>query len=289
MLPIYNEANFLASLKVQIRGQGALIDFLKDQEYDAKGQRQFAYFGNETFTRYSYDPDSFRLINLLTYKSGDNPRTAALQDLHYTYDPVGNIVSIKDDAQQTHFYNNTVVKPTSLFEYDALYHLIMATGREHAGLANETILNYSDLGFVRQLPHQNDISAVRTYIEEYDYDLLGNIKLIQHHFKTRSRSGGDGWVRHYRYAYEDDPTNCTNQLRSTSLPGDPDLGPYGEKYDYDAYGNMFRLPSLTELDWDFMDQLRQVDLGGGGKVFYIYGMGRQRMRKVIERSRYDTD
>src|SRR5829696_48531 len=283
MVPTYNEANFLSSLKVQIRGQGALIDFLKDQEYDAKGQRQFAHYGNEIITRYFYDRDTFRLINLLTYRSGDNPNTDGLQDLDFTYDPVGNITSISDDAQQTHYYNNTVVKPTSLFEYDALYQMIMATGREHAGLANNTIRNYNDLGIVRQLPHDNDISAVRTYKEEYDYDLLGNIKLVRHHFKSQRGIGGDGWVRHYRYAYEDDPTNCTNQLRSTSLPGDPDLGPYGEKYDYDAYGNMFRLPSLTELDWDFMDQLRQVDLGGGGKVFYTYGRGRQRIRKVIER------
>jgi RHS repeat-associated protein len=38
------------------------------------------------------------------------------------------------------------------------------------------------------------------------------------------------------------------------------------------------------MDWNFMDQLRRVDLGGGGTAHYVYGLGGQRMRKVIERN-----
>jgi RHS repeat-associated protein len=95
---------------------------------------------------------------------------------------------------------------------------------------------------------------------------------------------GNGWTRHYRYAFEDNAANRTNRLTSTSLPGDPDTGPYSATYDYDAYGNMTRMPHLAIMNWNFMDQLRQVDLGGGGTAHYVYGLGGQRSRKVIERN-----
>ena len=283
ILPKYNEANFLASLRAQIRGQGNFIEFLKKQDYDAKGQRQFAQYGNEVFTRYFYDPSTFRLTNLLTYKSGTDPQTQSLQNLNYTYDPVGNITQIRDDAQQTHYFNNAVVKPENLYEYDAIYQLVRATGRELAGLGNDTIRTHTDLDFLPQLPHLNNTDAVRTYTEEYEYDLLGNIKVLRHRFKPQP-GVGNGWTRHYRYAFDDVPGNRTNRLTATSMPGDPDGGPYSGTYDHDAYGNMIRMPHLAAMDWDFMDQLRHVDLGGGGNAYYVYGVGGQRLRKVIERN-----
>lgn len=282
VVPTYNEANFLASLKAQVRGQGNFIEFLKGQDYDAKGQRQFAHYGNEVFTRYFYDPKTFRLSNLLTYKSGADPQTQGLQNLNYCYDPVGNITQIRDLAQQTHYFNNAVVKPESLYEYDAIYQLIRAKGRELAGGVNDTIRMHTDLAFV-QLPHPNNVDAVRNYTEEYEYDLLGNIKVMKHRFQSQAGIG-NGWTRHYRYAFEDVPGNRTNHLTATSLPGDPDAGPYTGTYAYDAYGNMTRMPHLAVMDWNFMDQLRRVDLGGGGTAHYVYGLGGQRLRKVIERN-----
>ena len=283
ILPKYNEANLLTSLRAQIRGQGNLIEFLEKQDYDAKGQRQFAQYGNELFTRFFYDPNTFRLTNLLTYKSGTDPQTQSLQSLSYTYDPVGNITQISDDGQQTHYFNNAVVKPESLYEYDAIYQLVRATGRELAGLGNDTIRTHGDLDVVPQLPHLNNTDAVRSYTEEYDYDLLGNIKVLRHRFKPQS-GVGDGWTRRYRYAFDDAPGDRGNRLTATSMPGDPEGGPYGGTYDHDAYGNMLRMPHLAAMDWNFMDQLRHVDLGGGGNAHYVYGLGGQRLRKVIERN-----
>jgi len=282
ILPKYNEANFLDSLQAQIRGQGAFIEFLKNQDYDAKGQRQFAHYGNNVFTRYFYDPKTFRLSNLLTYQSGSDPEAAGLQNLKYSYDPVGNITQIRDDAQQTHYFNNAVVKPESLYEYDAIYQLTKATGRELAGDANDAIRNHGDLEFV-SLPHANDTNAVRNYTEEYEYDLLGNITSLKHRYKALSGMG-NGWTRHYHYAYQDNPADLTNRLIATSRPSDPDAGPYTDTYDYDVYGNMTKMPHLADMAWNFMDQLKQVDLGGGGTAHYVYGMGGQRIRKVIERN-----
>lgn len=279
LLPTYNEANILATLKAQLRGQGAMIDFLKRQDCDAKGQRQYAHYGNDLVTRYLYDPATFRLTRLFTQKEGVSPQP--LQDLRYLYDPVGNIAQILDNAQPTHFFNNAVVKAQSLFTYDAVYQLIRATGRELAGGVNSVRRSHSDIPAV-QLPHPNNTAAVRTYTEEYSYDLLGNIKQARHHFAAQA-GAANGWTLHYRYTYENTPGNRTNRLASTSLPGDADAGPWSGAYAYDAYGSMTQMPHLAALDWNVMDQLQRVDLGGGGEVFYVYDAGGQRIRKVIER------
>lgn len=281
MKPAYNEANFLAALQVQIEGSGPFVDFLKEQDYDAKGQRQFVRYGNDVLIRYFYDPQTFRLSNLLSVKSGDDPATDSLQDLHYTYDPVGNITQYRDDAQQTHYFKNAVVKAEGLYEYDALYHLVKASGREHAGLTNDNIRDHRDIDFVPQLPHVNDSSAVRNYTEFYEYDLLGNILKLRH-----TTTGGTGaWTRFYHYAYEDDPADKTNRLVATSRPGDPDAGPYTATYSYDAYGNMtsLRTSNPAEMGWNFMEHLQVVDLGGGGTAYYVYSSDGHRVRKVIER------
>ena len=38
------------------------------------------------------------------------------------------------------------------------------------------------------------------------------------------------------------------------------------------------------MHWDYKDQLRQTDLGGGGTAFYVYDASGQRVRKVWEKS-----
>jgi hypothetical protein len=56
-----------------------------------------------------------------------------VQNLHYTYDPAGNITHIQDDAQQTIYFRNQRVEPSNDYTYDAVYRLIQASGREHLG------------------------------------------------------------------------------------------------------------------------------------------------------------
>lgn len=274
--PKYNEGNLLDSLRVKIRGGGNFITFLENQDYDEKGQRQFAQYGNGLITNYFYDPKTFRLVNLITKKTG-TPDTQSLQNLHYTFDPIGNIVYFKDDAQQTHYFKNAVAEPESNFEYNATYQLLKATGREHAGLGGNAQRDDSDLPFIAQLPHINDTNAVRKYTELYEYDDCGNIKQMRH-IATNAN-----WTRRYHYEYQDDPANNTNRLKSTSLPSDPDSGPYSAIYQHDLHGNMTKMPHLDELVWNFMDQLKEVNLDGGGKAYYVYGLGGNRIRKVIER------
>lgn len=277
MEPHFNEANYLESLSAQLRGQGDFITFLESQDYDAKGQRQFARYGNNTISKYFYDTRMFRLINILTKREIDSDDNS-LQNLKYTYDPVGNITQMTDEAQQTHFFRNSVVKPEGRFEYDAIYQLIKATGREHAGIMGDIQRDHNDIPFISNLPHPNNSTAVRTYTEVYDYDELGNILRMQH------IANGGSWTRRYHYTYQDSPLDRTNRLNATSLPSDSHSGTYSARYNYDAFGNMSSMPHLPSMGWNFMDQLKTVDLGGGGRAYYVYGNSGQRMRKVIERN-----
>jgi len=109
--------------------------------YDAKGQFELIRRGNGTTTRYFYDPLTFRLTQLRTTRPEYDPAfpeyrsnlrdAQVLQQLFYTYDPVGNITEIRDDAYEPVFFNNQRVEPRSQYRYDALYRLIAASGREN--------------------------------------------------------------------------------------------------------------------------------------------------------------
>ena len=122
-------ASFLEKVNVKLRGATTATNFVSNIDYDAKGQRERIQYGNGATTRYSYDPKTFRLTQLYTTR---NSGVDILQDLNYSYDPVGNITQIVDKAQQTVYFNGSVVSPNQTFEYDALYRLTKATGREHA-------------------------------------------------------------------------------------------------------------------------------------------------------------
>ncbi|GAX46356.1 Mono(ADP-ribosyl)transferase SpvB [Tolypothrix sp. NIES-4075] len=108
--PGYNEANLLERMDVWLEEateptalldqQAANFHAVTNIDHDAKGQRSLIEYGNGAKTEYTYDENTFRLMHLKTTRGG-----AVLQDLFYTYDPVGNITRIRDDAQQTTFFN----------------------------------------------------------------------------------------------------------------------------------------------------------------------------------------
>jgi RHS repeat-associated protein len=279
--PIFNEANLLNQVEVQLRGAAARTPFVKNINYDAKGQRELIEYGNGVKTTYRYDPQTFRLVRLVTIRLDANV-PSRLQDLSYTYDPVGNITTIQDAAQQRIYFNGEVVSPSTQYQYDALYRLINAAGREHIGQTTnqppETNPGlkpqYDSNDWTRRnLPHPNQAEAMRNYTETYEYDGVGNILAMIH------EATGATWTRRYDY----ETTN--NRLRTTSLPGDGnDVTLLPSRYQYDSHGNMTQMPHLAGMQWDFKDQLHQVDLGGGGTAYYVYDAAGQRVRKVVERS-----
>lgn len=272
--PSYDVSGRLNRLRGRVRGVGEFRTFLTGARHDERGRRLESTLGNGLVTRYGYDPVSLRLTRVRTCRPEDPADgEGGLQDLRYVHDPVGNVTEIGDRAQQTRFFANTVVSPDTRFAYDALYQLVRATGREHAGAGQP---DHGDLPGV-PLPHPNDAAAVRRYTETYDYDDLGNLTRVAH------SAGGAGWTRHYRYRHDVDPTDRTNRLLATSLPGDDPDGPYGAGYAYDAVGNMTAMPQVAALSWDVFDRLAEVDLGGGGTARYTYGSAGGRVRAVVTR------
>jgi RHS repeat-associated protein len=289
--PTFNEANMLNTVEVNLRGAGTTTSFVTNIDYNAKGQRMSIRYANEAETTYEYDDQTYRLIHLKTTRpAGPNglasqffTDTTIVQDLHYTYDPVGNITHIADDAIQTIQYNNENVEPEADYIYDAIYRLISSLGREHIG---QTAFDfkppnniYRDYPFFGLHVHPNDPKAVRNYTETYKYDEVGNIKSIRHSAQNGS------WTRSYTYHESSllESGKKNNRLTSTQLGNGFN---FTETYGYtdaqgnDVHGCMTSINSM-QMVWDFKDQLQTVNLGSGGKAYYVYDASGQRVRKVI--------
>ncbi|MDN5940460.1 MAG: hypothetical protein L0H94_01140 [Nitrospira sp.] len=280
--PTYNEANLLERVDINLRGADASTTFVNDIDYDAKGQRILIDYGNNVRTEYRYDRETFRLNHLTTTRLGFSVNERLVQDLSYVYDPVGNITDLRDDAQQTIYFNNQVVEPHADYIYDAIYRLIAATGREHIGQAIALQTNWNDEGRIR-LPHPHDGQAMRRYTEQYEYDGVGNFLRLIH------QANGGSWTR--AYAYEEisliELEKQSNRLSSTVVHPNGNQ-PINEPYTHDIHGNMTRMPHLPLMQWDFQDQLQassrqMVNAGTPETTWYVYDAAGQRVRKVTER------
>jgi RHS repeat-associated protein len=233
---------------------------VSDLEYNARGQRLRCVQGNGTVTTYEYDARTFRLARLRLVREVD---AAVLQDLRYTYDPSGNVMQIRDGAQQARFFANAVVSGDQRFEYSAVYRLVRATGREHASLGQPVD---QDFAFGPQ-PHPDDPAALREYTQEYRWDVVGNLLRLQH------GAAGGSYTRQYAYAA------AGNRLLRNSAPGEA-VEPFSHSYSYDEHGNMIAMPHLAAMAWDHADRLQHADLGGGGDVWFVYDAAGERVRKV---------
>ena len=262
----YNRAALLVEKSIKVRGTGTVEDVITDIHYNVRGQRTDIFYANASKSKYEYNDATFRLERLLTTR---NTGTDVLQDLNYTFDAVGNIVELVDDAQQTHYFQNSVVVPKGKYEYDALYRLIKASGREHAGQGQT---KENDIDLQTPVPHANQSDAVINYTETYEYDEIGNIEKLTH------TALNNNWTRGYDY------DSSSNYLLKTSLPGDTITDPsaYSSVYTYDVHGNMKSMPHLNDMIWNANDQLTEVDLGSAGTAYYRYDVEGNRIRKVIE-------
>ena len=257
--PVYNEANLLDRVEASLRGSSARTTFVQNIDYDAKGQRQRIQYGNGATTRYQYDPNTWRLTNLLTTR---NRGTETLQDLSYIYDATGNVVQISDAAQQTVFFNNQVVEATALYEYDATYRLTKATGRERITTGAST--EPENEGFNAADPLETDQTALRNYNREWSYDHVGNILSMIH------KANGGTWNRSYAYAAD------SNRLASTTVDATT------QTYSHNAHGSFTTIPHLDAMDWTADERLHHVKRGTS-QTWYTYDSAGQRVRKVTEK------
>ena len=163
-------------------------------------------------TSFTYDPVTERLLRLQSQGGG-----RSLQDLQYSYDPVGNITRVRDAAQAVIFRDNAALEAVNDYRYDALYRLVEATGREHVGQIDGKTPRAS-APVVAAEP--NDAGALRRYAQRYRYDAAGNLLRLEH------EAGAGSYTRVYAYGERG------NRLRATGRHEDELF----ERYRHDVGG-----------------------------------------------------
>jgi RHS repeat-associated protein len=254
----------LATVTGLLPGAAAATAFVTGVDHDARRRRTAITHGNGVAVRIDHDIYSGR-PTAISARSGNT----TIQDLTYTYDPVGNVVQVQDGAAQTTFFAGAVVPPGALFTFDPAYRLRTASGREHSSLGPQP--NQTEPA-MPPLPHPNDVNALRGYTETYSYDSVDNITVLAHVSSTSA------WTRRYDY------TPATNRLASHQLPGDPGNGPYSATFEYDGGGNVTKTLGIAALTWDHAGKLAGLDLGSGGAVTYHYDGSGTRARKIWQRA-----
>ncbi|HYQ53117.1 MAG TPA: RHS repeat domain-containing protein [Pseudomonas sp.] len=141
--------------------------------YSAAGQKLQESHGNGLVTHYQYEPRTHRLAAVRTQRPAGHARGAkVLQDLRYAYDPVGNVLSVRDAAEPVRYWRNQRVEAHSSYAYDSLYQLVGASGREMANAGQQGV----KLPALATLDH---VTYTR-YSRAYTYDRAGNLTRMRH-------------------------------------------------------------------------------------------------------------
>ena len=313
--PHYNRAGALAG--VTLDGE----TYVGHIAYNAKGQRTLIAYGNGVMTRYAYDPQTFRLIRLRTERftlTGSytyHPSGGLLQDFAYDYDLVGNILQITERVPGCGVRNNpdtlryqasdpalasALVVGDALvreFQYDPLYRLTRATGRESINIANPR--PWQDLareGFNsghHGTPNQDNApNLTRVYWETYRYDPAGNMLELSH---------SNGWTRRFGMAgftprtWNDKVVDFlqNHDLQDWGVGGNR-LTHFGndenqsETHLYDVNGNLEQEFANRYFAWDHADRLVGfADRAGGDstkEACYLYDAGGMRVKKLVRKA-----
>ncbi|MFS2157631.1 RHS repeat domain-containing protein [Pseudomonas sp. Pseusp122] len=215
-----------------------------DIRYDAQGRVEFETAGNGVISTALYRPEDGRLRELKASRNN----VELLQHLIYDYDPAGNVTRIEDHAQPTRHFANQRIDPVSTYQYDTLYQLIEATGREAVNQGLELV----------------------NYTQTYRYDSGGNMQRLTH-------VGGQ----------DHSQTFATSRTSNRTLPVVNDHVPDEEEIAaaFDANGNLRELQAGQALTWDRRNQLQQVrpvirESGIDDSERYIYNASGQRTRKI---------
>ncbi|MCW1243700.1 RHS repeat protein [Pseudomonas sp. SAICEU22] len=244
----------ISGSQLQLKGQVDWQALASDIRYDAQGQIEQETAGNGVQTSLTYDPEDGRLSERQAMRAGQ-----VLQHLRYAYDPMGNVLSIEDQAQPIRYFANQRIDPISQFTYDSLYQLIEASGWE--------------AGTLHQGPDsvgRNDPAAVSNYRQIYRYDEGGNLLALTH---VGAQSHGRD-IQAARYS------NRCLPYRNGVPPTEDEIAAA-----FDARGNCLELDAGRFLAWDLRNQLSSItpierDSGLNDSEAYVYDGGGQRARKL---------
>lgn len=245
-----------------------LQQIIADIRYNAVGQREQVLYGNGVACQYTYESTTLRLLELKAARpQAEGQEGTILQQLAYTYDPVGNVTRLRDYSEDTLITNGQIVKPVNDYTYNPLYRLTKAAGRQHPGVApgrQDPWMQSSPL------PHPNDMAKLEAYLQQYTYDLAGNLLATKHQAPS-----GD-WLRTHEIE------SGSNRTTTITLSGQ------AYKTEYDAGGNLLGLSDDDHMHWNDRNNLSGVDIilreeNISDRDYYVYDSSGQRVRKVSER------
>ncbi len=219
-------------------------EYITNVDYNAMGQMTKVQFGNGLITEYTYHPLNFRLMKIKT----TNPSQEVIQELSYSYDSVGNILSITDGVRTA----------SQTFQYDALNRLSQASGNygvknysydEIGNILSKDGLTYtygegeagvhavtsmSD-GTVFQYDTNGNITKKTngSLIWDYSYDAENRLKEAKKNSQTAAKFEYDGdGGRTKKIAYNTNQLNTTNRVKNL--------------FDLSKFASYDRLPTAKE-------------------------------------------
>jgi len=254
-----DQAGALRRSALQLSGSEQPRTVRDTLRYDAHGRVISETAGNGVVTERSFCPRDGRLQRQLTRLPGQ----AALQDLRYEYDRVGNVLGIEDLSQPVTFYRNQRVAAQQVMVYDSLYQLIEARGVEVDQPAHGPGLP----------PHYDlplDPTRLVNYLQRFTYDAAGNL-LQRHHEQAAG----------LRMAVASTSNRALPERPDGSLPDEAEIAAA-----HDGCGNLLRLEGVAGMSWNPRNRLAEVrqvlrSSGEDDREHYIYAADGSRVRKVM--------
>ncbi|MCW0309566.1 RHS repeat domain-containing protein [Pantoea ananatis] len=262
----YDVAGLLSGSWLTVKGGKEQV-IVASLTYSAAGQKLREEHGNGVVTTYEYEPETQRLTGIRTERpAGHASGAKVLQDLRYGYDPVGNVLKITNDAEETRFWRNQKVVPENTYVYDSLYQLVSATGREVANAGKQGSDSPS-----ATVPLSTDASAFTNYTRKYTYDNAGNLTQVRHSAPATNNS-------YTTNITVSDKSNRGVLSTLTENPSEVDAL-------FTAGGQQTQLQPGQSLAWTPRNELQRVapvvrDGAADDSENYCYGGSKQRILKV---------
>lgn len=256
----HGQQGWLTEVALTLKG-GKRHILMDNRVYNANGQAESERAGNGVTKVAKYATEDYRLLQMTLYRRDE--ATKPLQDLVYEYDAVGNILSLSDLAQTTQWHSNARIDAVSRYQYDTLYRLTQASGRENAGNSGS-----------RAAPGRVTFGATdpglwRNYTRHYTYDENGNLTRLRH-----VPSNGAGYTQDM----------CVAAGSNRALPGAHGASQQWATM-FDANGNLQTLGGGQQLGWNVSNQLThatrvQREQGDADVEGYLYDGQGQRAAKI---------
>ena len=280
MIPAYDKSGKMDRVYMQDSVGGTSVPYVQRIAYNARGQRLLISMNTDgmtnaagIMTRYVYDDKNFRLLRMKSEKYALSSTTTTdtytpqsgttKQDFAYSYDPLGNILKINDETPNGGIGGTTGLERD--FNYDALYRLLQATGREN--------LPYTSFPAWEDVYRDDTDANTVAYTQQYDYDEMGNITVL------KNAASGDNYVRYFNY-------NSGTPKPNNLLQG-MTVGSNNYTYSYDANGNIITENTDRKFGWDYADRMRTFanQVGSGTPTIfttYLYDASGNRIKKLTQ-------